>query len=284
MENIYHYLNENSRNIGEKNEGSRESYTLPLIVNCAGRCIAYSGAVNDNPKGRLDYYLIYVISGELKLCDGERTISAGSCSTILYPPKTGYKFFSNSKDNSSFLWVHFTGNNVGKILKDYGIEPFPCVQKTNAQNSISSKFKRLFDGFAKNDHLRERDLSALLDRLLIEVSRSIESLKTDSLSLSRSIRYINEYFTSPIKITELAKMEKMCMTTYNLKFKKQMGIPPTKYIIKLRVDLAKELISQTSRPIREIGELCGYYDINFFSKVFKENVGVSPLTYRKQCE
>ena len=128
---------------------------------------------------------------------------------------------------------------------------------------------------------RAYDLSALLDRLLIEIGRAIEKNKTERISLSRSIRFINENYASQIKITDLAHMENMCMTAYNMAFKKQMGMPPTKYIIRLRINNAKELLRTTNLIVREIGVICGYDDVVFFRKTFKKEVGVSPSEYRK---
>ena len=278
MQNIYHYvfdceaLNTSS--------GSRESRNFPLVVNCAGRSVVNEPSTNNNPKGRLDFYLIYIISGELIFFDGKKEILQDACSLIIYPPKKGYKF-SCEKKGTSYLWVHFTGNDVTEILKRYNLSLFPKMQKTCTSNNISSRFQKLFEGFARNDELREYDLSALLDRLLIETSRAVKNQKNDRISLSKSIRYINEYYTTPIKITFLAKMEGMCMTNYNLHFKKQVGMSPTKYIIKLRIDSAKELLSFTDYSVKTIGELCGYQDFNFFSKVFKASTGLSPLAYRK---
>ena len=77
-------------------------------------------------------------------------------------------------------------------------------------------------------------------------------------------------------------MDGLSMTQYNLNFKKQMGMSPTKYIIKLRTDNAKELLRSTNLTIREIGAICGYDDVNFFRKTFKKEVGISPSEYRKE--
>ena len=101
-------------------------------------------------------------------------------------------------------------------------------------------------------------------------------------SLAKSVRFINENYPSKISIPDLAKLENMCMTSYNLLFKEQLGMSPTKYIIKLRIEHARELLESTNLPIQEIGIACGYPDINFFSRVFKKYVGTSPSSYRKQ--
>ena len=128
----------------------------------------------------------------------------------------------------------------------------------------------------------ERDLSASFERLLIEVARAIKTNEKPKISLSKSISYINHNYNTQIKIPDLAKMDGLSMTQYNLNFKKQMGISPTKYIIALRMNTAKELIEASNLSLNQIGSMCGYDDYNFFAKVFKQYTGVSPKKYRKQ--
>ena len=77
-------------------------------------------------------------------------------------------------------------------------------------------------------------------------------------------------------------MDGHSVTRYNLHFKEQMGMPPTKYIIKLRMNMATELIESSNLPINQIGEMCGYEDYNFFAKVFKAYTGLSPKKYKEE--
>ena len=146
------------------------------------------------------------------------------------------------------------------------------------------RFQKLFEGFAKNDAFRDYDLSSLLDRVLIEIGRAISNEQNEKALYSKSIRYINEFYSSPIKITDLAKMENVSMTTYNLHFKEQMGMSPTKYILSLRMHSAIELLESSKMSVREISAMCGYEDFNFFTKVFKKYSGVSPTLYRKNSK
>ena len=283
MNSFGHYLNDyDLRNIGDTVFfGDDSSDELPLLVNCAGLTYAGCPHINSNDKGRLDYYLIYVLADEVQILRQDEWQELAPGSVIIIPPNTPYKC-KCATGSASFLWVHFTGSNVRQILDRYKIGLFPSIYKTATVNNVSSRFQKLFEGFARNDDYRPFDLSSLLDRLLIEIGRAIKKTETERVSLSRSIRFINENYTTQIKIPDLAKMENMCMTAYNMAFKKQMGMPPTKYIIKLRTDNAKELLRTTNLTIREIGALCGYDDVNFFRKTFKRATGYTPAEFREK--
>ncbi len=282
MKSFAHYLkNDGLRNLHDTVFfGNACSNELPLLVNCAGRTIAGKAHINSNDKGRLDYYLIYVLADEMHILRQDQWQRLLPGNVVIVPPNTPYKCKCTSA-SASFLWVHFTGSNVKNSLERYKIGLFPNVYKTADVNNISARFQKLFEGFARNDSYRAYDLSALLDRLLIEIGRAIEKNETERVSLSRSVRFINENYATQIKITSLAHTENMCMTAYNMAFKKQMGMSPTKYIIKLRINNAKELLRTTNLIIREIGIICGYDDVAFFRKTFKKEVGISPSEYRE---
>ncbi|MBQ7225378.1 MAG: helix-turn-helix transcriptional regulator [Clostridia bacterium] len=283
MKSFGHYLKDyDSRNIQDSTfYGNDSSNELPLFVNCAGLSIAGVKHTHSIERGRLDYYLIYVLTDGMSVLRQDKWQELEPGSILIVPPNTPHKH-RHENATASFLWVHFTGGDVESTLKRYKIGLFPSIHRTATVNNISNRFQKLFEGFARNDSYRTYDLAALLDRLLIEIGRAIGKRETERVSLSKSIRYVNENYATQIKIPSLAQMENMCMTAYNMVFKKQMGMSPTKYIIKLRTDNAKELLRTTNLKIREVGAICGYDDVNFFRKTFKKEVGISPLEYRER--
>lgn len=253
-----------------------------MVVNCAGKISNLTNADNNNT-GRLDYYLLYIYKGEMNVYNNGVAQCVKEGDVIIFPPN---KHFRHECLNTtvSYLWAHFTGSDVLNILDRYGIKLFPAINKANGENRISNRFQKLFEGFAKKDKFRDYDLSSLLDRLLIEIGRAISVEQGEKLLFAKSIRYINEYYSTQIKITDLAKMENVSMTTYNLHFKRQMGMSPTKYILALRMHSAKELLESSKLSVRDIGAMCGYEDFNFFTKTFKGFTGLSPLAYRKSLK
>ena len=60
---------------------------------------------------------------------------------------------------------------------------------------------------------------------------------------------------------------------------------PTKYLTNLRMHHAQELLlNEPSLSVRQIGEMCGYHDQGYFSRIFKKHTGKSPLEYRDEKE
>ena len=64
-------------------------------------------------------------------------------------------------------------------------------------------------------------------------------------------------------------------------FSQKHGITLTEYIHKVRIDRAKVLLQSTNVPVNNIAINVGYIDVNYFFRVFKKQVGVTPKDYRK---
>ncbi|MDD3137953.1 MAG: response regulator [Lachnospiraceae bacterium] len=67
-------------------------------------------------------------------------------------------------------------------------------------------------------------------------------------------------------------------------FKNKTGINFNKFSTLLKMEYAKELLKQTNLKIYEIAEKCGYGTIDYFTKLFKNYTGETPVHYRKNCK
>ena len=282
MRSFYYYSipYENDSGI---NACSIESFEHPLIVNCAGRFETAFPFTTDNREGRCDYYLMYIIEGELKfgIDDGECLVGKGNA--IIFPPRFHYKYtYSGNGKTLKYLWVHFTGSHVRSFLE--GLELFPLSTPLNVgqDSHIAMGFQSLFDGFSKGGLFSKQEIACELEHILITLAKAIHKDSVPQNPLARSLEYINSHFTSDISANELARIENLSVSRYNALFSKHMGMPPIRYVIKLRMANACELLENTDMSIRQIGILVGYEDPHFFSKLFKKHVGTSPLQYRQK--
>lgn len=94
--------------------------------------------------------------------------------------------------------------------------------------------------------------------------------------------YIQENFNKKISLAELS-MNLHCSTvTLTESFRKEWGCTVMQYVTKKRMQLAESLLMETHTSIAEIAEACGFSDVAYFSKCFKNTHGVSPSEWRKQ--
>lgn len=72
----------------------------------------------------------------------------------------------------------------------------------------------------------------------------------------------------------------MSYDNFRRRFKAQVGVSPSRYFHKMKVEKAKELLLFTDLAVKEIAEQVGFADPYYFSRVFKEWEGVSPQGFR----
>jgi len=81
-------------------------------------------------------------------------------------------------------------------------------------------------------------------------------------------------------IQEVAESMKMPYETFRKQFKKSYGLAPRQYRILLRMDKAREMLSTSELPIKQIARQLDYCDEFHFSRQFNKTIGCSPTMYR----
>ena len=179
-----------------------------------------------------------------------------------------------------YLWVHFTGSEAQGRLERFGIASIPQINRLRDGSHLPQRFQTIFNAFSFDDAYRDLELSSLMERLLISAARSLGNAPVSGL-VSDAAKYISSHYTENIQIPDLAKMEHLSVSRFCFLFKRRFGISPQKYILELRMATARDLLTSTDLPIKEIGIVCGYADAHFFSRIFRRVCGVSPTEYRR---
>lgn len=99
-------------------------------------------------------------------------------------------------------------------------------------------------------------------------------------SLARAQHYIEQHYMENITVEKLAGLGYMSKTTFNRRFKKELGITPIEYLIEVRIKMAKLMLKRKENPMTDIAMRCGFGSSAHFSACFQKNVGLSPTEYR----
>lgn len=263
------------------NKCNRKSVERPLLVNCTGTIFTSAELKTDNVETRVDYYLLYLVSGDLTVSFPSKDITLEPGSFLIFPPGCRYKYYHKNGSQIEYMWLHFTGSAVEELLCKYELLLYPKINKIEPDDAIIMRFQNIFNAFIKHDKFRENELSTLLERLMISLARRVSGEKKGSNLLNKSISFINSNYVSDLRVPDLAKMENLSVSRYNTLFKQVTGVSPVEYIKKMRLNSACELLSATDLPIKTISSMVGYPDSHFFSRIFKKSLGVSPAFYRK---
>lgn len=93
--------------------------------------------------------------------------------------------------------------------------------------------------------------------------------------------YIEKHFTEEISVDLLAEIAHYSRRHFIRLFKETYTMLPMEYVIHLRMTKACSLLKDTNKTMTEIALLCGYTDNNYFSRIFRNSIGMTPREYRK---
>ncbi len=257
----------------------------PLIVNCTGfweGTFSDTPEVNESENGRNDFYLIYSTDGHMTASlDGEvRDFPRGSF--IIYQPHTPYS--NVSPDSSlSYLWIHFTGFHVRRLLSSLKIEPNRIYQTSGSDEFIehlNTHFRRMFKEIADRRSGFDSVCSGILCEILATLIRDSAEDGSRDKRILNSVAYLHRHFKENTSLEALAAMENLSISRYRDVFKAHTGFSPTDYRMVLRLRHACELLTQSSSTMTEIALDCGYTDVYYFLRIFKAKEGMTPGEYR----
>jgi transcriptional regulator GlxA family with amidase domain len=109
-------------------------------------------------------------------------------------------------------------------------------------------------------------------------------LATDSGSaaLPWLTSYLSLRLGQRISVRDLAARAHLSPSRFAAVFTQQFGMPPHAYLVHLRIDHARSLLTTTDAGQAEIAALCGFADVPHFSKVFRRATGQPPGEYRRR--
>lgn len=93
--------------------------------------------------------------------------------------------------------------------------------------------------------------------------------------------FMIHHITSDLKLDALAKLSGRSLSTFNRDFKKSFGMPPHSWLLKQRLQKAKEILVSTTRKPSDLYLELGFKDLAHFSRTFKKEFGVPPSKFSK---
>lgn len=243
-----------------------ESYTeaLNALVDTTGS-VAHA---DDLPIG-CDYESNYPIDMERKLFEA---VEKGEVSTAV---SSAQMFFDWMKDTSS-------GNIMSIKLK---VLEFVLWSEHIAYNKGGMTYR--FN--SREDYLPKVmdavDVSVLKEWFVQKIAESTQNItskrseKSNSL-IETAVNYIEENYSKNITLDYVSRIVNISPYYFSKLFKEETGEGFVEYLTRIRMDKAKELLSESTYSMKEICSMVGYADPNYFSRTFRKNVGVSPTEYK----
>lgn len=232
-----------------------------------------------------DHYLIHYIlegSGTFSMDGQEYKLNKGQGFVI--PPNVIASYLADEATPWTYVWVGFHGLKADTYLQRANLtrqNPIFDYQGEDLQNYI---FKMIdMDIFSNYRDLKLQGYLFLFISELIKNSPK-DSVSTNSITsiyVKEAIKFIENNYSRPIKIKDIAHNLSIDRSYFSNTFKKTLQKTPQQFLMEYRMNKACELLKNPTLSISNIGFSVGYTDAYNFSRMFKKVKGSSPSDYRK---
>lgn len=99
--------------------------------------------------------------------------------------------------------------------------------------------------------------------------------------IAEALRLVNDAPERPWTVSQLASVSALSRSAFRDRFRQATGQPPMRYLTRLRLSRAAELLRESRLPVYEIARRCGYTSEAALSRAFKRALGLPPGRYRR---
>ena len=237
----------------------------------------------DNKERRECYLFQYTLSGSgtVEINDQEYIVDKSKCFFIKIPSESKY-YFDEKKNTApyEFIYVMFTCNQanqycsyIEKYLGNVFSVPF-----------YNSAIQLLFEIYSKAEENLINEpfwLSSKIFEFLCALCSYCTTSEDKKMKIAYQAKvFLETYCTKQTSIIDAANYLKISHSHLSREFYKHFGEKPVEYLTKLRLKKAIDLLTSTSLTIKEISTQSGFSSSNYFNKVFKKFINMTPNQFR----
>ncbi|MBK0378445.1 AraC family transcriptional regulator [Mucilaginibacter segetis] len=233
-----------------------------------------------------EYQIIYITNGKgvFESENFKQTVVNAGTVIVLFPNER-HRYKPDSQTGWDEYWVGVRGNVIDNLLDSgYLKRENPCLyigfneDVFNIYNCIIEKTKLERPGYQP---LISGAVLHLLGTCHATIKQNATENKEEEIIINKARLLFRSNINNPYSPEKAAEELNVGYSWFRKLFKNYTGLSPGQYYLQLKIEKAKELLSNTDAPIKEIS-----FDLNFdsnfyFSKIFKEKTGIKPTDYRK---
>ncbi|MDD6484286.1 MAG: response regulator [Clostridiales bacterium] len=173
----------------------------------------------------------------------------------------------------------FVKTYIGKIIVEIG----SFISRNDVQDAVFIVYR--WSKLEKHPMLTHNIVYMFLTGAVDEISKAFMRIKNKSASgvIGEITDYINKnYANAELSMQLIAKIYYLTPSYLGKVFKEKMGESFKDYVLRVRMEKAKEMLINTSYKVHHIANLVGYTDVNYFYTKFQKYEGISPTQYREK--
>ncbi|MBQ2923206.1 MAG: helix-turn-helix domain-containing protein [Tyzzerella sp.] len=226
----------------------------------------------------------YTISGEGALRVGNKIYrqKVGDLFMVERPGPYNY-WLPKDSTHWKYLFVEFSSNAIpfwNGITQAFG-RTFQIKQNSELIHLCTMFFKDVRNGKVDNllcNAQMAYKIIISLHSYLLEKGVASDSAQ----SINQCVKFIEENFEKNILLVDVAAAGNISPFNLNTAFKTIMGDTPMQYLNKTRIRRSMNLLYSTDLSVDDIAKQCGFQNANYFAKVFRKYLNITPTDFRRQ--
>ncbi|MFT8531503.1 AraC family transcriptional regulator [Bifidobacterium aquikefiri] len=286
----------------------------PLYYYKAGEFAAKAGWKHKSMHHSDDFEIIIGLKGSFNIQistvnEPTHVVLILPATCVVIPPNTTIEGVNESSDSIDFLWFHFIAEwHRSVIVPDLSVTIRPSVAESLLQvkrrefcrefndlvilperfhleefNNVLLSVRNLLS-CANSYRYSQHENDLLTQVCLIELSNSYLAQTTNAISpdvkTGRIVEWLRAHMSTDMSVAAVAQHFEMNPDYLTRVFKQEQGVTVRQYLINLRMETAKVLLTRTQYPVSKVAHYAYFQDVRNFMKQFKHSIGMTPTSYR----
>ncbi|MGW0196375.1 AraC family transcriptional regulator [Nonomuraea sp. NPDC003201] len=252
-----------------------ESFRLGLVCLGVG---AIEGKIVSQPDRALESYAAVLVTGGrgwLRWDGHHHDIVAPAMFWL--PPGVRHAYAPDPQGWSEW-WALFDGDAT-QVYERFGyIDLDHPVQRLHDTGALEIAFRTLARVSRPDDPRSDVEAAGAMHQL---ISVAYKSISAAGPAQSPMLRSLQSDAYRPVSVEAQAGRLGMSVTAFRNAVRRAAGCSPKEYVLRLRLNRAKELLVSTDLPVAAVGRRVGYDDAGYFSRLFTRRTGTAPSRFRE---
>lgn len=227
-------------------------------------------------RGGMSFYVFEaVLSGKGVIESGGRRMTVQTGDSYFLNRDVPVTYYADKKDPYQKIWVNLSGRLAESLLTAYGIHEAVRIARIPLAGLLERLHAELLESGGE-------EKEALLVHQMIRLFAGENPQEREKDAHARAVReWCDWHFAERVSLSDAAQSLFLSRAQLIRVFGQAYGETPYSYILRRRIETAKQLLRNTSLPLSEIAERLSFSDLHHFTHTFKQREGVSPGAYRK---
>lgn len=255
----------------------------------------YIGSLGFYPKAQAHFskrknglqgnFLFYCVDGKGEYMLEGKKYKVSANEFFILPQNKEHSYNSNEKDPWSIYWIYFAGTNLTAFNQLLTVQSCFEPKYIKSDGEIILLFNKMYKilelGFSIDNLVFANFCLTQFISSFIYNSRYFPAIENTEIdSVEKAILYMQEKVNDTITLKELSSYSNYSVSRFSILFKQKTGYAPMDYFMQMKIQQACKLLDFSTRSIKDIAITIGFDDPYYFSKRFKQLIGVAPIKYR----